>query len=243
MANTEIEQLSIDTIRTLSMDMVQQANAGHPGTAMALAPRRVPPLHRGDGPQPGEPALGRPRPVRAQRRPRVRPPVLGAASLRLQPLARGAEALPAVAVGDAGPSRVPAHRRHRGDDRPARPGLRERRRHGLRRALPRRDVQPPAARDRRPPHLRHLLRRRPDGRPLVRGGLDRRHERSRQARLLLRRQPHLDRRHDVDLVHRGSRRALRGARLARAARRRRQRPRLAARGDRERAGGDRAGRR
>ena len=38
MANTEIEQLSIDTIRTLSMDMVQQANAGHPGTAMALAP-------------------------------------------------------------------------------------------------------------------------------------------------------------------------------------------------------------
>ena len=38
MANTEIEQLSIDTIRTLSMDAVQKANAGHPGTAMALAP-------------------------------------------------------------------------------------------------------------------------------------------------------------------------------------------------------------
>src|ERR1700749_3368069 len=37
-ANTEIEQLSIDTIRTLSMDAVQKANAGHPGTAMALAP-------------------------------------------------------------------------------------------------------------------------------------------------------------------------------------------------------------
>jgi transketolase len=35
---TEIEQLSIDTIRTLSMDAVQKANAGHPGTAMALAP-------------------------------------------------------------------------------------------------------------------------------------------------------------------------------------------------------------
>ena len=32
------EQLSIETIRTLSMDAVQQANAGHPGTAMALAP-------------------------------------------------------------------------------------------------------------------------------------------------------------------------------------------------------------
>jgi transketolase len=38
LANSEIEQLSIDTIRMLSMDMVQQANAGHPGTAMALAP-------------------------------------------------------------------------------------------------------------------------------------------------------------------------------------------------------------
>ena len=38
MANSDIEQLSIDTIRTLSVDAVQQANAGHPGTAMALAP-------------------------------------------------------------------------------------------------------------------------------------------------------------------------------------------------------------
>ncbi len=38
MTNSEIEQLSIDTIRTLSMDAVQQANAGHPGTAMSLAP-------------------------------------------------------------------------------------------------------------------------------------------------------------------------------------------------------------
>jgi transketolase len=37
-ANSELEQRSIDTIRTLAMDAVQQANAGHPGTAMALAP-------------------------------------------------------------------------------------------------------------------------------------------------------------------------------------------------------------
>jgi transketolase len=37
-AKTDIEQRSIDTIRTLAMDAVQQANAGHPGTAMALAP-------------------------------------------------------------------------------------------------------------------------------------------------------------------------------------------------------------
>jgi transketolase len=37
-ANSELEQRSIDTIRTLAIDAVQQANAGHPGTAMALAP-------------------------------------------------------------------------------------------------------------------------------------------------------------------------------------------------------------
>jgi transketolase len=34
----EIATLSIDTIRALAMDSVQKANAGHPGTAMALAP-------------------------------------------------------------------------------------------------------------------------------------------------------------------------------------------------------------
>jgi transketolase len=35
---TDEARLSIDTIRALSMDAVQKANAGHPGTAMALAP-------------------------------------------------------------------------------------------------------------------------------------------------------------------------------------------------------------
>lgn len=34
----ELEQRSIDTVRTLSMDAVQAANSGHPGTAMVLAP-------------------------------------------------------------------------------------------------------------------------------------------------------------------------------------------------------------
>jgi transketolase len=35
---TELDQLSINTIRTLSMDAVQKANSGHPGAPMALAP-------------------------------------------------------------------------------------------------------------------------------------------------------------------------------------------------------------
>ena len=35
---SELDQLCIITIRTLAMDAVQQANSGHPGTPMALAP-------------------------------------------------------------------------------------------------------------------------------------------------------------------------------------------------------------
>ncbi|MDE3054070.1 MAG: transketolase, partial [Gemmatimonadota bacterium] len=35
---TDIDQLSIATIRTLCIDAVQQANSGHPGTPMAMAP-------------------------------------------------------------------------------------------------------------------------------------------------------------------------------------------------------------
>jgi transketolase len=38
MTSTNIEQLAVNTIRTLSMDGVQAANRGHPGTPMALAP-------------------------------------------------------------------------------------------------------------------------------------------------------------------------------------------------------------
>jgi transketolase len=35
---TSIEQLAVNSIRTLSMDAVQAANSGHPGTPMAMAP-------------------------------------------------------------------------------------------------------------------------------------------------------------------------------------------------------------
>ena len=36
--DAKLDRLCIDTIRTLSMDAVQKANSGHPGTPMALAP-------------------------------------------------------------------------------------------------------------------------------------------------------------------------------------------------------------
>ena len=38
MTDAQIEQLSINTIRTLAIDAVQAASSGHPGTPMALAP-------------------------------------------------------------------------------------------------------------------------------------------------------------------------------------------------------------
>src|SRR3954469_16759506 len=34
----QLDELSVNTIRTLSMDAVQKANSGHPGAPMALAP-------------------------------------------------------------------------------------------------------------------------------------------------------------------------------------------------------------
>jgi transketolase len=38
MTDQQADQLCINTIRTLAMDAIQQANSGHPGTPMALAP-------------------------------------------------------------------------------------------------------------------------------------------------------------------------------------------------------------
>jgi hypothetical protein len=38
MTEAQLDRLSIDTIRTLSIDAVQRAKSGHPGTPMALAP-------------------------------------------------------------------------------------------------------------------------------------------------------------------------------------------------------------
>src|SRR5262249_36279304 len=36
--DAQLDQLCINTIRTLAMDAVQKANSGHPGTPMAMAP-------------------------------------------------------------------------------------------------------------------------------------------------------------------------------------------------------------
>jgi len=51
-----VEQLSIDAIRVLSMDAVQKANSGHPGTPMALAPVGYVLFHRHLQHNPRDPA-------------------------------------------------------------------------------------------------------------------------------------------------------------------------------------------
>ena len=38
LTSKQLDTLSINTIRTLAIDAVQQANSGHPGAPMALAP-------------------------------------------------------------------------------------------------------------------------------------------------------------------------------------------------------------
>ena len=38
MYESALDQLCINTMRTLCIDAIQQANSGHPGTPMAMAP-------------------------------------------------------------------------------------------------------------------------------------------------------------------------------------------------------------
>lgn len=52
----EIEKLAVDTVRVLSMDAVQKANSGHPGTPMALAPAGYVLFHRHLRHNPANPA-------------------------------------------------------------------------------------------------------------------------------------------------------------------------------------------
>ena len=177
----QLDQLCINTIRTLSMDAVQKANSGHPGTPMGLAPvayslwKKFLQLRSGRSP------LAQPRPLRALLRPCVDAALFAAASgrrarsdVRRQNsfdacgAARSDQEFPPTGQQDAGPSRIWLDHRRRNDDRPARPGRRQQRRHGHRRALAGGAFQSARLRTVRLQHLRHLQRRRHDGRHFVR---------------------------------------------------------------------------
>jgi transketolase len=145
------DRLAIDTIRTLAMDAVQKANSGHPGTPMALAPVAYTLWRDYLRYDPGTPDWpNRDRFVLS----------VGHASMLLYALLHLADVReidangkptgePAVSLEDIKQfrqmsSNTPGHHRS------ARPGLRQFRRHGDRRAGAGRQVQPRRLRPVRP---------------------------------------------------------------------------------------------
>ena len=64
-ASASIEELAINTIRTLSMDGVQAANSGHPGTPNGLGTSRVFDLARSNELRPVASPLARTRSIRS----------------------------------------------------------------------------------------------------------------------------------------------------------------------------------
>ncbi len=78
-AATPMEMLCINTIRTLSMDAVQAANSGHPGTPMAMAPLAYCLWQEFLRYDPAESALAESRPLRSLRRARFHAAVFGVA--------------------------------------------------------------------------------------------------------------------------------------------------------------------
>ena len=199
---------------------------------------RVPALHALHAPQPEKCKMVRPRSFRAVGRPRLDAALQHSLSHRLRHLARRHQAVPPDRQQDSGPSRALVRPRRRDHYRPARPGRRQRGRHGdggeaSRGALRSRQVGPV-----RSSHLRNLQRRRPDGRRRERGRIDRRPSRARQHHFSLRRQSRDHRRAHRAQLRRGCGQALRGLQVAYAGCRRRQRPRRVVEGDRKRNRGN-----
>ena len=187
---------TIDTIRALAMDAVQKANAGHPGTAMALAPLAYLLYRDVLRHNPADPHWpGRDRFILSA----GHACILQYASLHLAGYDVTLDDLQQFRQWG---SRTPGH-----PELGHTPASRRRRGHSAR-------ASPTASGSRSPSgsspsattgqdtrssilDLRHLLRRRPDGGRVAGGGLDRGPPRARASRLRLRRQPHHDRRHDV----------------------------------------------
>ena len=97
----DLDRRAIDTARVLAMDAVQKVGNGHPGTAMSMAPDRLPALPEVAAARPERPELGRPRPVRALDGP-LEPDALRAAlPLRLRHGARGPAGAAHLGLADA----------------------------------------------------------------------------------------------------------------------------------------------
>ena len=104
-----IHELAINTIRTLAIDAVEKANSGHPGTPMGSRRWRTCCVAASPEARPARPALARSRPLRALGRPRL---MLLYSLLHLRATTcRSTELkqLPPVGSAHAGPSRVRPH--------------------------------------------------------------------------------------------------------------------------------------
>ena len=129
-----------------------------PGDGRRAEGRQRPPRHRHEpgardlpavatvpAPRPQRPRLGRPRPVRALPRPLEPHALHPALPVRLRPDARRPQGLPHLGQPHARAPRARPHPGRRDDHRPARPGPRQRRRHGDGRALRASLLDPDAA--------------------------------------------------------------------------------------------------
>ena len=137
-----------------------------PGDGDEPRPCRLPAVPVPPAPRPARRAVVGPRPVRAVVRSLQHHPVHPAVLLRLRPRALRPPSAADVGLAHAGAPRVRPHHRHRGHDRSARAGSRQRRRHGDGRATGPRPARAGGAAGREPvrlPRLRHRLRRRHGG--------------------------------------------------------------------------------
>ena len=146
---TSLDELCIDTIRTLSIDAVQKANSGHPGLPLGAAPMAYVLWQRHLRHNPRDPHW-------PDRDRFVLSAGHGCAMLySLLHLTGYDLTLDDLKAFRQWGSRTPGHPEthltpgRRGDDRTARPGHRERGRHGDRRAVPGGAIQPARPRDRR----------------------------------------------------------------------------------------------
>ena len=208
--NNALALRAINTIRFLSVDAVQKAKSGHPGTPMGLAPLSYLLWTKYLRYNPANPDWAGTRPVRPLLRPRLHAPLLPAPPHRVRRDPRRPAGVPAVGEQDPRAPRGGADPGRRGDHGPVGAGAGERRRDGD--GLPDAGaaVQPSRARDRLPSDRGVVLRRRPDGGGRLRGGVSRRIPPAWEPRRVLRRQPDHDRRVHRPRLPGGRRRAASG---------------------------------
>ena len=130
-----LDQLSINTIRTLAIDGVEKAKSGHPGMPMGAAAMAYVLWTRFLRHNPRNPQWPNRDRFVLIGGPRLHAALRAAAPHRIRSLARRLEAVPAVGQPHSGASRARPHAGRGGDHRPAGTGLRQRRGHGHRGAV------------------------------------------------------------------------------------------------------------